>query len=310
MKSPSNAQSRPGNLKTTLFVGDVRSDPVAPIPAIAARLLFFNSGWMDASPGYGYGGLGMDAMALFQYTLSGCGRLEIGPRKYDLPKGALMMLNLPDRHRHFLPAGGAWEFLFITICGATALDLMRPILQRVGPVVKLRPANQPVQAMWRLHSHAVQGRLADDYLNTLASHQFFIEVTKYFDRCFPIKSTVTLSQAMQVAAGGIHSPVFGVHAWADRVGFARAYFARWMERQTGISPSRQLRMIRMQRAINLLQTTDLPLADIARQIGISGPPVLCRLVRQQYGLTPYALRQLSKDQHALARRGCLASRKR
>ena len=285
---------QPLKLKKSMILSAVRKGKSDPVPSITIPLCFFQSVWMEASPSYSYSGEGQDPMVHFQYTLRGMGCLKIGNQSYDLPEGSLFMLILPDRHRHFLPPGKKWEFLCVTIWGRLAVDLMRSLLFRTGHVVKLDPSAPPIQAMWDLHASAVEGKLKDDYENTLACYQFFVRITRYFSQKFSSRSAITKEQALEVAADSIRSPNFGVSEWAEKVGFSRSYFTRWLQAESGMSPARYLKLVRLQEAARLLQTTDLPLADIASQIGLSGPQVLCRMIVSQYGLKPSALRRLGK----------------
>lgn len=57
-------------------------------------------------------------------------------------------------------------------------------------------------------------------------------------------------------------------------------FARRVERAVGLSPVRFLQRLRVERAVELLETTKLPLEEIARQVGYAEPSTLRRLIRR------------------------------
>ncbi|MFI9816518.1 GlxA family transcriptional regulator [Saccharothrix variisporea] len=77
---------------------------------------------------------------------------------------------------------------------------------------------------------------------------------------------------------------------AAAVGLSTRTFARRVERATGHSPVRFLQRLRVETALDLLTTTDLPVADIARRVGYADPTTLRRVLRRDTGRSPRDLR--------------------
>ncbi|MBS0220060.1 MAG: helix-turn-helix domain-containing protein [Proteobacteria bacterium] len=67
-------------------------------------------------------------------------------------------------------------------------------------------------------------------------------------------------------------------------------FARRVERAVGLSPVRFLQRLRVERAVELLETTKLPLDEIARQVGYAEPSTLRRLIHRSGLGSPRRLR--------------------
>jgi len=74
-----------------------------------------------------------------------------------------------------------------------------------------------------------------------------------------------------------------VAAMATAAGLAPRTFARRLERTTGLSPVRFLQRLRVERAIELLETTRLSFDEIARLVGYAEPSALRRLLRRNGG---------------------------
>jgi AraC-like DNA-binding protein len=72
--------------------------------------------------------------------------------------------------------------------------------------------------------------------------------------------------------------------------FDRAFLAVY-----GQSPMRMLRAMRLERACQLLESTDLSLAAIALHCGLSDAAYLSRVFRRQYGQTPGVYRESVKS---------------
>ncbi|MEJ2857768.1 MULTISPECIES: GlxA family transcriptional regulator [unclassified Saccharothrix] len=77
---------------------------------------------------------------------------------------------------------------------------------------------------------------------------------------------------------------------AAAVGLSTRTFARRVERATGHSPVRFLQRLRVETALDLLTTTDLPVSDIARRVGYADPTTLRRVLRRDAGRGPRELR--------------------
>lgn len=71
-----------------------------------------------------------------------------------------------------------------------------------------------------------------------------------------------------------------VGALADAAGLTTRTFARRLERVAGLSPIRFLQRVRVERAVELLETTRLPFDEIARRVGYAEPSTLRRLLRR------------------------------
>lgn len=86
---------------------------------------------------------------------------------------------------------------------------------------------------------------------------------------------------------------FKIDDLAAAVGLSPRTFARRIERTTGLSPVRFLQRLRVERAIELLETSRLSLDQIAREVGYAEPSTLRRLIRQTGGERPRALRPVA-----------------
>lgn len=64
------------------------------------------------------------------------------------------------------------------------------------------------------------------------------------------------------------------------------HFIRSFKRSVGMPPHQYLTQIRLEHARVLLETTSLPVSDIASQIGYESPSYFAQLFRRNYGMTP------------------------
>ena len=77
---------------------------------------------------------------------------------------------------------------------------------------------------------------------------------------------------------------------AEAAGLAPRTFSRRVTRATGLSPVRFLQRLRVEQAVELLETTSLSVEAIARRVGYAEPTTLRRLLRRDGSGRPRELR--------------------
>ena len=82
-----------------------------------------------------------------------------------------------------------------------------------------------------------------------------------------------------------------VAAMAAQSGLTERSFLRRFKRATGQSPLEYVQTLRIEEAKQLLETSDMPLDDIAAEIGYSEPSAFRHLFRKLVGVTPSAYRR-------------------
>jgi transcriptional regulator GlxA family with amidase domain len=82
----------------------------------------------------------------------------------------------------------------------------------------------------------------------------------------------------------------GVADLADRASMSARTFARHVRRATGLSPIAFLQRIRVERAVELLETTRLPFETIAAMVGYAEPSTLRAVIRRELGARPSEVR--------------------
>jgi transcriptional regulator GlxA family with amidase domain len=78
---------------------------------------------------------------------------------------------------------------------------------------------------------------------------------------------------------------------ARKVGVSRPAFARKFVQSTGLSPLRFLTRLRMERAAELLRTSDAKLADVAEQVGYTSEFAFNRAFKRHYRVAPGSYRR-------------------
>lgn len=87
-----------------------------------------------------------------------------------------------------------------------------------------------------------------------------------------------------------------VPALARWVAMSERHFSRVFTRQVGLSPGRYVEQSRAEAARRLLETTDVPLARVARDSGLGLPETLYRTFRRRWRISPADYRRRFQQQ--------------
>lgn len=91
---------------------------------------------------------------------------------------------------------------------------------------------------------------------------------------------------MQVIAHNVGNSEFSVEQLSDAVGLSRAQMYRRCKQLTGNSPVEILRIQRMQRAGQLLSTTDRNISEVTYDCGFTSPSYFTKCFKEHYGMSP------------------------
>ncbi len=86
------------------------------------------------------------------------------------------------------------------------------------------------------------------------------------------------------------NPEMSVDVLAGRMGLERSQFYRKIKSLTNYSPVELIRKIRLQKAHQLLVSTEKSVSEIAYEVGFSTPAYFTKCYREAYGRTPTAVR--------------------
>jgi len=239
-------------------------------------------------PGYSWDGTkrGDTPFAVIQHTLAGAGALEHEGRRFALGPGTTMLVTVPHRHRYFLPAGGHWHFFFLVLTGREVLRLATDMLGAAGPV--LTPGRAAAD---RLAAICLSLLDAETPRPGAASAQAYEAMALLYDETAaqPGDGPDWITPVTAHIARRLSGPL-PVQDLADIAGMSRAHFVRQFTRAVGLSPSEHVFRLRMERAAHLLETSDLPVLEIARQCGFDNSNYFAKAFRRAFEVSPTAFR--------------------
>ena len=118
------------------------------------------------SPNYRFNGLTRHDVNkyLFQYTISGTGRIRIGKNVNTLPPGCAFLIEIPSDHEYYLDINDKkWEFIYIMLHGEWAKCLFGKITNCIGNVINIDGNSRLIQLLNNIFENIRQRNVEDFY---------------------------------------------------------------------------------------------------------------------------------------------------
>ncbi|MDF2720589.1 MAG: hypothetical protein K0Q59_264 [Paenibacillus sp.] len=240
--------------------------------------------------GYDFHGLQRNTGGLlFQYTLSGEGRLEVGDKRYTVPKHHAFLVDIPGDHRYYYdPSGGKpWEVLWVRFDGPLALTYWKPV-QEMGPVLPFDKDSAPIRLLLQLYADVKGERLKGAIEQSVRLYEWLTFMWDYSMRggmngAFGHKQL--FPHAIQLMKEQFHRPLT-LEDMAGCERLSKYHFCKQFHHKIGMSPIAYLNKLRIEEAVSLLANTSLSIGDIARLTGFDTPGYFAKVFRRLVGCSP------------------------
>ena len=206
----------------------------------------------------------------FQFTFAGFGHFELyGRAPQQLPPGTGFFAVIPSRHRYYLPpTSPGWTFAWIGLYHPYLLRRIAKQVAAAGPIVVATPNSAFVKRFVRL----VQGAFRKDFRNRFEVEQeLFTFVLAYEQLAERVRSPEGQRLLDELRARVLADPRqrLGLDVLARERGMSPTAFSHCFRANTGMTPGRFMTEARVQLAVRMLETTQLPLARIASECGFA-----------------------------------------
>ncbi|WP_235851989.1 AraC family transcriptional regulator [Niallia nealsonii] len=233
---------------------------------------------------------------VFQYTLSGEGRLEMEGKDYRLEAGQAFVVEIPSNHRYYLPKDSKrWEFVFITLVGKEAANCWNIIQENYGPVLKIPADSKLIQLLLKIYQHTYEQKISDSYHASAKAYEFIMECYRFIKNMEKPKKdfSLNMTKAIIYIQTHYHEPIT-LDEIAVISGYSKYYFIKQFQHQLNMTPVQYLTKIRIQKAAELLRTTDSSIIEIADAVGYANANYFNKVFRKVVGVSAGTFRD-SKD---------------
>ena len=229
---------------------------------------------------------GPQKRALFKYTLSGEGCLNIRGESHKLQAGTAFLLNGPDDYCYELPPGSAsWEFLFISFWNPIAVRLIHKIIEECGNVFPLNASGETVRTAWALYNLFKSGGIADKYSVAAMGYNFLMLLNREVLQVDNNDRNQLIQKISNYCYRNLNK-VVTVEELAEYCGYSRWHFSKIFHEIQGIPPSEFIMDIKLNPALQILQHEPLSIKELAFRCGFNDQGYFTRRFRQKFGVPP------------------------
>lgn len=226
---------------------------------------------------------------VFQYTLDGCGQFSDAGRRFDLPAGTAFLTAIPSATRYSLALGQTWHWVWMGFRGALAHRLVERINAAAGRVLSIEPEARAIQDLFDLLDAATTGSLTSGWDASARTYRILTDLAARTLEADPPSDPVARALALMV--DDLDNPQLDLARLAAAAGLSRYHFLRLFKRETGQTPAACLREKRLDRAMELLTLSDLPVKRVAAMCGFAGSAHFCAAFAKRFGHSPGAMRR-------------------
>ncbi len=190
--------------------------------------------------------------------------LEYDDQHYELTADSMFIIDCQRPHRYY--AGDYVNFVWAHMAGGDSLEICHDIIDKFGPVVRNAHSSVIKENLMSIISHFRNDQVPSGYqisadLYSCLCHfypQSHVDVR--MDKNELINVSIEFMKFNLAADINLDSIAGSVH-------LSKHYFSRLFRQHTGTSPYDYLIKLRMDLAKHLLTTTDLPVHEVAYQVG-------------------------------------------
>ncbi len=247
----------------------------------------------QGEPSYDFDNRKRKTSFLFQYTFAGEGRFQTLPRgkTIKLMPGTGFLVPLPSPTRYWLAPDTEWEFCYILFEGDMAEDLINRLIKIHGYFWELPVTHPAIDIIKGLHRQVLAERIPDEFEMAALAHRFLMELFRAHRMPRP-KVSLATDRVLKLVERDFRDPGLSVDRIAKEAGYSRHHFSRMFRREMGVSPHAHLQQFRLQRALNQITTTELPIKQIALESGYRDYAYFCKEFKRWTHKTPRSARRI------------------
>jgi AraC family transcriptional regulator, arabinose operon regulatory protein len=223
--------------------------------------------------------------------VNGTGTVEIGGTTYQMGPSSYAVLPAFVPHAYRSSTEKPWTIWWVHLLGAEIGDLTRILMHDHKPVVRIRSVDRAVALFDELLA-LLEKNLSP--ANILASSGVAWQLLTRLaaDSALPNDGS-PLERAMQYLENRVDGTI-QVGELAALVGVSPSHLSALFRQATGSGPAAYHIATKMARARSLLDTTSLPVAEVAHLSGYADALYFSRHFRRHHGISPSTYRAQAK----------------
>lgn len=231
---------------------------------------------------------------IFQFTLSGEGRVVLNGKEQQLPAGTGFLVKVPSEARYFYEASAKepWEFIWMNVKGEDAHRFADRLCGEAGASFRLKPESSPLRLFWSLYREIAVGNLRNHYRISTKVYEWIVAMQANESELE--REPERVKPAFLAAEDFIKrhfSEPLTLEDIANQAGVSKHYLCRLFQKNLGYSPMEFVRRRRIEQAAAALRVTDQAVHRIAAECGFETQSYFGKVFRDYFGMSPLEYRK-------------------
>lgn len=287
------------NIKYNTSISQILGD----IPTPTIDLFLIHCGYHKCPPSYIFNQSNLHEYHL-HFVLAGEGTLIVNNIKYDVKKNDIFILPKSQKVKYYADSIDPWEYIWVTFDGTLAetylsyakITIDTPVIHsNISNNIYLDYVDKLLEYSDSTHSNELKRASALlELLSILIESQNKITPsTSYLNDKTCQNNTyntncrntyIYVESALEYILNNYQN--ITVNDIADYIGINRCYLSTIFKKQLNTSPQRYLLNFRLQKAEELLRSTQYTICNIASKVGYTDSLVFSKIFKKTYGLSP------------------------
>jgi AraC-like DNA-binding protein len=234
---------------------------------------------------------------IFQYTLSGEGRLNIDGTLYHLHPQDAFLVKIPSNHKYYYDKSSnvPWEFIWFNVYGEDAVRLWERLILQEGTILKLDANSTTISLFWKLFQSISIDQLNDQFQLSVRVYELITSMlrpgqkTNSDSQIHPLIRRAKLFMQEQLAEPLTLDEI------AANCGVSKHHLCRLFQKLENSTPFDYLRHRRIEAAVALLRNTELSISEISNKCGFESVSYFGKIFREYWGTSPRKYRQMKLE---------------
>lgn len=226
---------------------------------------------------------------LFQYTLSGKGKVNIDGEELYIGKNTGFFLKFPSNTSYGVTENcDEWSFLWLIISGKAADDIYKEITDKYGQIITLDENCSSISMLKYMFSLSKNKQINSGFFSQELAFSFLCRLNA--DLSEPKNNLSSLSQRAKKIIDSDFADLKGVGDIAEKLNVTQEHLSRTFSKETGTPLIDALLKKKLSYSLILLRDSELTLDEIANECGFSSGNYFGKVFKRYVGLSPKALK--------------------
>jgi len=236
-------------------------------------------------------------MYLFQYTLNGNGTLKSSGKTYTLEKGDAFFVKMPGDEIYYFDEENnraPWELIYILFSGPGVESYYNYITERVGKVMQLPEYHPAIRKLFDLYTKAGAGQVKNAFAADNEVFSFLCLLCANEREETGVQ--VELIERARKYIEDHYADDISLYSAAEYLGVSQSHLSREFAKHIGEPAVKYLTKVRLEKAAELLCSTERSLEEIGRACGFADGNYFGKVFRKYMKLSPGNFRKQMKMQ--------------